>query len=338
MSKINRRNFVKSAAIGATASALTLPTLAAAQDEKTTRLRMQILWGKEAKHLFDAYEDNVKVASNKSLRVKMFESGSIVPDAEMLSAVSSGTIDMCQGFGGYWPGKVDIGVIESGIAAAWTNYDEAYYLFNNGLAKLIEEAYAEQNVKYLGTMFGGHYDLVSKTPVKSIEDLKKMKIRATPSVAKILQQFDIPTVFMPSSELYVGLSTGAIDGCIYGGPIEYVGMKLYEVAKHYTTLGLINPGFTECILVNQDTWNKLNPENQKILEMATNQHTSKMHGWLVEGMYNPEYSQYFEFNTLPDEDINQLRKAAAVLWEEEAAKSPRNKQAIDLIQDLASRR
>lgn len=334
---MNRRNFVKTATIGAAASTLVLPTLSSADEEKS-RLRMQILWGKEAKDMFDNYADNVKIASNKSLRIQMFQSGSIVPDEEMLSAVSSGTIDMCQGFGGYWPGKIDIGVIESGIAAAWTNYDEAYYLFNNGLNALIKEAYAEQNVNYLGTMFGGHYDLVSKVPVKSIEDLKKLKIRATPSVAKILQQFDIPTVFMPSSELYVGLSTGAIDGCIYGGPIEYVGMKLYEVAKNYTKLGLINPGFTECILVNQDTWNGLTPENQKVLEMATNQHTAKMHGWLVEGMYSPKYSKYFDFHTLPDEDVKQLRKAATVLWEEEAAKSERNKKAIELITKLADNR
>lgn len=63
-----------------------------------------------------------------------------------------------------------------------------------------------------------------------------------------------------------------------------------------------------------------------------------MHGWLVEGMYSPKYSKYFDFHTLPDEDVKQLRKAATVLWEEEAAKSERNKKAIELITKLADNR
>lgn len=334
----NRRKFLKAATLGAAATTVLTPTLSQAADKKKTRLRMQTLWGKENRHIFDTFADNIKVASEKSLRLKIHQGSEIVPDAEMLNAVSKGTLDMCEGYGGYWPGQIDVGLIEGGIAGAWTSYDEATYLFNNGLGDLIQAAYHEQNVHYLGSVMGGPYDLLTKTPVKSIEDLKGMKIRATPSVAKILQQFEIPTVFMPASELYVGLSTGAIDGVIYGGPIEYVSMKLYEVAKYYTNLNLISPGFTECILINLDKWKGLTPANQKILELAVADHTTSLHAWLMEGTFKNEYRKHFEFGNLPANDSKQLRQAATVLWDEEAAKSERNKQAIQLFKDMAARR
>lgn len=334
-----RRQFIKTAALGTAAATTALaPTLSQAADKNKTRLRMQTLWGKENKHIFDALANNVKIASDKSLRLKIHQGSEIVPDAEMLNAVSKGTLDMCEGYGGYWPGQIDIGLIEGGIAGAWTSYDEALYLFDNGLGDLIQEAYNEQNVHYLGTVMGGPYDLLTKTPVKSLEDLKSMKIRATPSVAKILQQYDIPTVFMPASELYVGLSTGAIDGVIYGGPIEYVSMKLYEVAKYYTNLNLISPGFTETILINLDKWKSLTPANQKILDLAVAEHQISMHAWLMEGTFKAEYSKHFKFGSLPAEDSKKLRQAATVLWDEEAAKSERNKKAIQLFKDMAARR
>jgi hypothetical protein len=40
-------------------------------------------------------------------------------------------------------------------------------------------------------------------------------------------------------------------------------------------------------------------------------------------------------SALPPEDSARLRKAAEVIWEEEAAKSERNKKAIDILKAAA---
>lgn len=330
MSKLNRRNFVKTAVAGA-AVASTLPSIASAEEGKVTRLRLQSYQGKEADALFDAYSDNVKVATNGSIRIKRYPGSAIVPDEEMLSAVSKGTLDMCHSYSGYWPGKVDMAFIESGIPGAWADYDQATYIFRNGLSDLVAEAYAEQNVKYLGVIMGGPFDLLTKKPVKSLADLKDFKIRATPAVAQVLQQFGIPTVFMPASELYVGLSTGAIDGVIYGGPNEYFGMKLYEVAKYYTTIDMVSPGYTDCLLINMDKWNAFSDEQKRVMELAYTTHAENFRAYYMSGLYNPDYQDLFEFSKLSAEDSKALRDAAKVIWDEEAKKSERTKKAIDLL-------
>ena len=244
---MKRRDLIKSAATGLAAAPLAMGATFA---NAAVNLRMQTYWGKEANEIFEAFVGDVKTASNDELRIRRYTGSSLVPDAEMFQAVGKGTLDMCQGYAGYWPGQLDIASIEAGLPGAWTNYDEAMYVMETkGLIGLIREAYAEHNVHYLGPIMGGPFDLLTKQPVKSLDDLKKMKIRATPSVAKILQQFDIPTVFLPGSELYVGLSTGTIDGVIYAGTNEYLSMKLYEAAKYYTALNMVSPGYTDQTLV-----------------------------------------------------------------------------------------
>lgn len=333
--KLNRRNFVKAAVTGAAATSLAAPSiLHAAEEKKPIRLKLQSYWGKEADSQFKDYTNNVKVATNGAIKIKRYPGGAIVPDAEMLDAVSKGTLDMCHSYAGYWPGKVDTALVEAGMPGAWADFDQATYLFNNGLSDLVDEAYAEMNVKYLGVIMGGPFDLLTKKPVKSLADLKNMKIRATPNVAKVLQKFNIPTVFMPGSELYVGLSTGAIDGVIYGGPNEYVGMKLFEVAKYYTALNMINPGYTDCLLMNMDKWNALDKAQQKIMELAYSAHAENMHAFMMSGSYDPDYRSKFEFSALSAAESQQLRDAAKSLWDEEAKKSARVKKAIDLLKSF----
>lgn len=332
MSNMNRRNFVKAAVAGAAATAA-VPTIANAEDKKI-RLKLQSYWGKEADEQFNNYTDNVKIATDGGIRIKRYPGGAIVPDADMVDAVSKGTLDMCHSYAGYWPGKVDMALIESGMPGAWADYDQASYLFNNGLSDLVAESYAEMNIKYLGVIMGGPFDLLTKTPVKSLEDLKNMKIRATPNVAKVLQQFDIPTVFLPGSELYVGLSTGAVDGVIFGGPNEYVGMKLYEIAKYYTALNMINPGYTDCLLMNMDKWNSLSEADKKIMELAYAAHAEGMHSFMMSGMFNPDYRSKFEFSALPEAESKAMRDAAKALWTEEAKKSERVKKAVTLLESF----
>ncbi len=334
--KLNRRNFVKTAIAGAAATSLAVPTLVSAGDKKKLKLKMQTYWGKEANKPFKTFTDNVKAATDKGIKIKRYPGSAIVPDAEMLEAVSKGTLDLCEGYGGYWPGKVDTALIEGGMPGAWVDYDQARYMFNAGLKDLVSEAYAEKNIKFLAAVMGGPFDLLTKKPVKSLEDLKKMKIRATPSMAKILQKFDIPTVFLPGSELYIALSTGKIDGAIYGGPMEYVGMKLYETAKYYTKLNVLNPGYTDCVLMNLDKWNALSDADKKIMELAYTAHAENMHGFLMAASYDPEYTSKFEFSELPAAESKQLREAAKVLWDEEAKKSERTKKAVDIMKSFNS--
>src|SRR5690625_2996347 len=233
--------FTKFIQLGLAATVLGVTALAA--QAETVRLRFHTFYGTEMDHAAKKMQQTLKEESDGRIRMQYFRGGELVESPQFVEAVGRGTIDIAYGVGSYWPGQVNIGNIEAGIPGAWTSVEEAQAAFEK-INPLLEEAYAEQGVVLIGRGLGSDYELLTKEPVNSLDDLKRMKIRATGQMARVLEGFDVPTVFLPAEELYVGLSTGVIDGVLYGGPLEYEQLKLNEVAKHYTTLNMLKPGWT----------------------------------------------------------------------------------------------
>lgn len=327
---MNLSTFVKSALATSLAFSVMASQVAYAE---TVRLRMHTFYGTEVDQFASDLRDRVKEASDGSVRIQFFRGGELVDSDQFVEAVSQGSIDIGHGVGSYWPGTVGIGTIEAGLPGAWVTAEEARDIFaNQGLDKIIADAYAEQGVKLIGRGFGSDYGLVTREPVTSLEDLSDMRIRATSSIATVLEKFDIPTAFIPGEELYVALSTGVIDGAIYGGPIEYEQLRINEVAGYYTDLNLLNPGWTENMFINPSTWERMSEEQQQMLTAELDQYLLDIHNWLEDGNQRlVDEGEIFEFATLSEEDSNKLAEASLPIWKEEAARSDRNASAVDIL-------
>lgn len=327
--------FLKSTlAVSVAASIMASQAMAA----DTVRLRFHTFYGTEMDGIAKEFRNAVKEASDGTLRIQYFRGGELVDSDQFVEAVSRGTIDIGYGVGSYWPGQVNIGNIEAGLPGAWVDADEARDVFENqGLDDLAAEAYAEKGVKLIGRGYGSNYDLLTREPVTSLEDLQSMRIRATGQFAEVLQAFDIPTVFLPAEELYVALSTGVIDGAVYGGPVEYEQLKLHEAADNYTFMNILNPGWIETAIINQDSWDGLSEEHQEILRAGIAQYAQGIHEWLEEGNQRLiEEGELFNFASLSDADAKRLTEAAQTIWQAEADKSERNASAVKILVDNAT--
>lgn len=89
-----RRGFIKKLLAGGAVASVAAPMLAQAEDKQKVRLKMQTYWGKETGDIFKIFPENIKIASDNSLRVKVYESSSVVADSDLIEAVSKGTLDM----------------------------------------------------------------------------------------------------------------------------------------------------------------------------------------------------------------------------------------------------
>ncbi|MCX5839583.1 MAG: TRAP transporter substrate-binding protein DctP [Deltaproteobacteria bacterium] len=311
-------------------------SLAIAQ-QKGYNFRMQRYEGIETDAVFNQFSKDIEAMSDGKIKITQFRGGELVPNDQLLDAVGKGTLEMAMGYGGYWPGMIDVGKIESGLPGAWSNLNEAMDIYyGRGFINLAREAYAEKGVYFLGPRWGGPYELVTKKPVKSLNDLRKMKIRASATMATILKKLGVPTVFLSAEELYTGLASGTIDGLIYGGIFDYYQMKLHEVAKYYTKLNMLFPGYVDDILINMKVWKSLSPDLQRILEVGTLgslAHNTTI--YLTKNVMDVGAKQIFTVATLPPEDSAAIAEAAQVVWKEEAAKSPRNAKAIQMLRELS---
>lgn len=129
----------------------------------------------------------------------------------------------------------------------------------------IKELDAEEvkDTKLMMVIATGPGDLFTKTPVKKLEDLSGMEIRATGISARTIELLGGIPVAMAQSEAYESLSRGVVRGNL--SPIEVLkGWRHAEVTDYLTlTPFLYNTLFY--VTMNLDKWNSLPKDIQKII-------------------------------------------------------------------------
>ena len=120
----------------------------------------------------------------------------------------------------------------------------------------------------------GPGDLYTKVPVRTLEDLKGLEIRATGLSAKTLKALGANPVAMPQSDAYEALSKGVVKGNL--GPVEVLqGWKQAEVTEYITfTPFLYNTLFF--LTMNKDVWNSLPADLQAAIEKVNQEYFEKV--------------------------------------------------------------
>lgn len=121
-----------------------------------------------------------------------------------------------------------------------------------------------QGAKLLYVHAHGPGILATKKPVRSLEDLKNMKIRGTGLSAGIATALGATAVGMPQPETYDALQKGVVEGTFC--PIETLkGWKQGEVIGFITDTKAI--GYTTAMFVamNQKSWDALPADLQRII-------------------------------------------------------------------------
>ncbi len=121
-----------------------------------------------------------------------------------------------------------------------------------------------QDTKLMMVFSTGPGDLFTKVPVRNLNDLKGLEIRATGLSAKTLKALGANPVAMPQSDAYEALSKGVVKGNL--SPVEVLkGWKHAEVTSYLTrTPFLYNTLFF--ITMNLNKWNSLPPDVQRAVE------------------------------------------------------------------------
>jgi len=182
--------------------------------------------------------------------------------------------------------------------------------------------------------------LHTKKPVKTMKDIKGMKIRSTGLSSKVVEALGGVPVAMPQPGTYEALQKGVVDGTF--APMETMkGWKQGEVVKATTDCRTI--GYTTAMFVamNRDRWNQLPAEVQKVFTEVS-QEWIAVHGkaWddadaeakaYIEGLGNT----YIE---LAAEEAGKWAKAVEPVVkgyiEEVKAKGIDGAKAVDLLREL----
>jgi tripartite ATP-independent transporter DctP family solute receptor len=114
-----------------------------------------------------------------------------------------------------------------------------------------------------------------KKPVKTLADVKGMKIRVQQSDlwVSLMEAMGANATPMPFGEVYTALKTGLVDAAENNYP-SYESTRHFEVAKYYNkTEHSMAP---EILLFSRKTWDTLTPDDQKAIRAAAKESVSYM--------------------------------------------------------------
>ena len=132
------------------------------------------------------------------------------------------------------------------------------------------------DVKVLYVHAHGPGILASKKPVKSLADLKGLKVRATGLSAKIVEALGGTPVAMSQPETYEALSKGVVEATLC--PIETLkGWKQGEAIEYVVDSSAIGYTTAMFVVMNKDKWAKLPPDVQKVFTDVSQEWIAK-HG------------------------------------------------------------
>lgn len=134
---------------------------------------------------------------------------------------------------------------------------------------------------FLGSDATTNYQFLSTVPIRTLEDMKGLRIRTAGAVfTRFVESLGAEPVQMPSSELFEGLSSGVINAT-YSSVADLKNAQLYDVVKSVT---LVDQGvFNAAAMTNVSNilWNRMNPEDREALAHAGQYaQTIGVQGWI----------------------------------------------------------
>jgi TRAP-type mannitol/chloroaromatic compound transport system substrate-binding protein len=164
------------------------------------------------------------------------------------------------------------------MAGVWPDSTNAkIWLYHFDGADLAAKLYAKYNLHYVGPVLTPPECLLSNKPIKTLDDLKGLKVRTTPGLASMLfQKLGASPVPLPSGEIYSALDTKVIDAAEYGNITENRDMGLLEVSKYVLDPSFHCPVAINDISVNKAAWDELPDDLKAALEMMTKQLASSI--------------------------------------------------------------
>jgi TRAP-type transport system periplasmic protein len=104
-----------------------------------------------------------------------------------------------------------------------------------------------------------------KKPVRTLEDLKGLKIRGTGRSGDIVKALGATTVPVEMMDMYESLKRGVIDGNM--GPYEQLkSFRTGEVLKYHSVAWQAGSGYTFYVIFNKNKWDSLSPEVKKVFD------------------------------------------------------------------------
>jgi TRAP-type mannitol/chloroaromatic compound transport system substrate-binding protein len=330
---VKRREFIKSAGLGAAAGAAVL-TVAQARAQQTSGLpnlqwRMATSWPKSLDTLYggaDLVARRVVEITDGKFQIRAFAAGEIVPALQVLDAVQAGTVELGHTATYYYFGKDPTFALGTSICFGMNSRQNNAWWYFGGGKEAMEPLFKDFGCVAIpagntGCQMGGWF----RKEIKSVADLKGLKFRIGGMAGLVLAKLGVVPQLIGAPDIYPALEKGTIDAAEWVGPYDDEKLGFNKVAQHYYTPGFWEGGPTLMTLINEKKWNELPKAYQAALIAAC----GEANVWMPAkyDVQNPEAMRRLiasgtKLHRFPQSVMEASEKAAYDLYDELKVKSP----------------
>lgn len=308
-------------AVGIVCLGLLFPSFAGAADKGVIKLKFNA-WTMSRGPFAETcmtYLDKIEKRTHGRVKFERFWAGTLIPPKEEVRGVGKGMADLAVVYAPFQTRLSLIDVVElPGLGETLDTLGPIAAKI--GEMKAVKQQFDKYNIMLLAVNGGEPAYLISRKPVRTIGDLKGMKIRCVGDAARMMRNLGAVPVALTSSECYQAMQKGITDGIIMPTLGMYI-WRLQEVGKYYTRLNAYCGFFY--FIMNKDSWKALPEDVKKVFEQASKEQIDTF----ING-YKAAYKKTFadfrkegvETIDLSAADNKKVTEAGRSLWEKWAKK------------------
>ena len=276
----------------------------------------------------------VEEMSAGRMKIKVYGGGELVPPLGTFDAVRQGNVEMGHGASYYWAGTSAATQFFAAVPFGMNAQQINAWLFAGDGRKLWEELYAQFNLVPFpagntGVQMAGWF----RKEIKSVEDVKGLKMRIPGLGGKVLAKLGGTVVLLAGSEVFPALERGVIDAAEWVGPYHDKRLGLHQAAKNYYYPGWHEPGTVTEFIVNKQRFDALPPDMKAIINAATVDANTwalaELEAKNSAALQDLVQNEGVIVRPFPDDVLRALKRASVEVLEEVAASDPASRKVYD---------
>ena len=271
-----------------------------------------------------AFAEKVKFLTNGRIEIQVFPGGQLGSALKVSETVREGVAEVGHTWMGYDWGRDKTTVVFGGFAGSMDSERMLHWLYEAGGLDMWRQFRDEKFGVVSMPMFirTAEAFLHSRKAVRTLADLKGLKIRTAGAWLEISKNLGAAPVTMPGAEVYTSLERGVLDATEWGTLWENISPGFNKIAKYVIIPGVHQPVAPFEVLFNKDAWNKLSDRDRALVEEAAKIVTFET--WTRIGHEDAKALEYYrkagnEIIEL-DESVQVETKKLARAWAAEQAK------------------
>ena len=225
-----------------------------------------------------SYADDLAKASKGALTMKVLAGGQVVSLYNTLKALRDGTIDA---------GFIVPTFTRKELKHVNVIYDtEVFGLDPAAITGAANETmllncptclkdFRDNRAIYLASFGNNQKGLICRKEIKTVADVKGLKIRAVGATTRLIQEMGAVPVVMGPPDATTALERGTID-CVHGVVTWFKNFGYWDVAKYFLEAPMGSPRTISSVVFARRTWDKMSAAEKKAAVDALPMHLARM--------------------------------------------------------------